>query len=517
MRTMRFSLWLAVLCLSVSAVNVQAAVVTDTTGDAIQRALDAARPGQTVQLAADTTYRLDAPLAVPSGVTLAGAGHGTVLRSTHNGEAIIDLTNRSNATVRDLTLNGADGQNIYGVLAWAEGKPTVGGLSLTGLNIQNIRGNGNDQGEFGVFFAAGVTDSLIARNTIVNIDPDSPWSAGVRLAHGSTGNTVADNLVDTTGRGGILANDGSGDLVIRGNTVTRTGLAGDTLDLGLGIEVHTDVDRTVIEDNRVDRWLSVAVSDDVAVRRNVVGDGTGDVSFTGLELVDSERVIFSDNVVDGNAHLGISISGNGDTRHALFDNNRVEGATTFGVQVQGTDDLAAGGTAEKIYFHDNKILGTTGEDALYENTGEGYRENQNVGAVTLDGNVIEDADDRTGGGYAVNSLLISPTLLALGDTPGYTLVEGGQPITLEFAGLAGDVEFVLWDLGEGTPRSTNGTTLVPDVELEAGTLITAVGWDASGGASLQHAIVVVPEPAAAAALLIASGGLLALRRRDLRR
>jgi len=87
------------------------------------------------------------------------------------------------------------------------------------------------------------------------------WGAGIRLGHGSSRNRVEDNAISNTGRGGILCNDGSTDLVIRNNTVGGSG--GE----GLGIELWGGCHRSLVEDNQIDHWLSLDLSDYCAVRR----------------------------------------------------------------------------------------------------------------------------------------------------------------------------------------------------------------------------------------------------------
>ena len=101
----------------------------------------------------------------------------------------------------------------------------------------------------------GCTDSRIENCVIENVAPDDAWGAGIRLSWGSSRNQIIGCKVRNTGRGGIFGNDGSHDLVIRRNTVT--GSHGEKL----GIEVWGGCDRCVIEDNRIDHWLSVGGRD----------------------------------------------------------------------------------------------------------------------------------------------------------------------------------------------------------------------------------------------------------------
>jgi len=64
---------------------------------------------------------------------------------------------------------------------------------------------------------------VIQNNTFSNLGTQSTWGAGVRVAHNSNNVQVLGNTVTNTGRGGILCDNDSTDLVIRNNTVTGSG------------------------------------------------------------------------------------------------------------------------------------------------------------------------------------------------------------------------------------------------------------------------------------------------------
>ncbi|RPH31486.1 PKD domain-containing protein, partial [bacterium] len=225
-----------------------------------------------------------------------------------------------------------------------------------------------------------VTDSTIANNKITNIAVSSQWGAGIRLSHGSSRNRIDGNTISMTGRGGILCNEGCTDLVIRENTITGSG------GTGLGIELHTGCARGLIESNRVDHWISLDSSDSCAVRRNTVSDKSGIVKFAGLEAI-ARNCIFTDNLIDGGAQIGISVSGNMPKEYVLWARNTVKACGTWGVQLQGD----SGGIAYQ-YFYRNKFLNTKRNDpqAMYPDQGNGFRFNANCHYISLDRNEIRD-------------------------------------------------------------------------------------------------------------------------------
>ncbi len=508
----------------VAAAAADTLTVTTPTGAAIQAALDRAAgdPGiDTVRLDAGVPFVVDSSLRVPTGVTLRGATDNpadTVLRYTGQDTAVLDLTDRSDVTLHGFTVDGSSGRAGIGVLAWGASRPS-NNVHVEALDIRHIGNDapGTDPHQFGVFFGGDVFDSTVTRTAITDINPGSEWSAGIRVAHGSSRNTFTHNTVTTTGRGGILANNDAADLYIAHNTIDDTGRAGNGRDFGLGIELWEGSDRSVVEHNVVDRWLSVDSSDGVAVRHNVVHGRGGPDAFAGLEFVSSEDFVASDNVVNGGSHLGISISGSGATRHGLFLRNVVRDADTWGIQVFGE----AGGV-EKLYFRENLFADTQPDgNTLYGSEGDAIRLLGNVDDLVFDANTIADnagaafADLSAGNpdvtfvdnevednGNDATPQADAPliTTASLGDasvpsdpSPGWST--DGETLTLEFAGIA-EATRVLWDLGEGAPLTTNHAGL-PVALLRAGLTVSAVAWDADGGSAYaEFTAERLPEPAA---------------------
>ncbi len=499
-------------------------LVITPTGSAIQAALDAAAldPAvDTVRLADGVTYEVSQPLRVFSGLTLAGPEAPTGAKptlmdtSTVGGGAILDLTDQSNVTVTGLTIDGSGGQADVGVLAWGE---TVGStnIAVTGLDVRDI-GNtlpGADPNQFGVFFAGDVTDSRIAANTIDGVLPSSAWSAGVRVANGSSRNVIEYNTIRRTGRGGILANDGSADLYIRRNDVSESALGDDGFSAGFGIELFNGSDRSVVEHNTVDRWISVDHSDFVALRQNDVTLPPGEGSFAGIELVDNSFVVVADNRVDGAVNFGVSLTADEPVSRGLFLLNEIRGANRFGVQLFGDAADARG-----LFFRENTIADSAPPPGSTNPVrGSGVHLLGDVDEVVFEANTIT--------GNAADAVLLSappsdflvfldnaiagngddtlPAGVATEQPPGDVFVDpnAGENLTLAFAGIGAPV-LVLWDLGRGAPITSTSATL-PVPYTETGTYLAAVAWDALGrSAYAEVRQVPLPEPATALGVTLA--------------
>ncbi|MEM1109765.1 MAG: right-handed parallel beta-helix repeat-containing protein [Planctomycetota bacterium] len=534
-------------CTTLCSVSVNAATISvaaGTTAAQLNTSIQNADAGTVFEFAADTVYAFDQTIDLESGITLRGAGPDSVIRATGSQEAIVRALGPSgglsNLAVENLTLDGggADGnRNTYGFQAWGQ-SGTITGVRLSGLTIRNIGNNSlPDSSQFGVFFTDNVTDSVIENSIIEDINPDSVWAAGIRVANGSSRNVIAGNHVARTGRGGILTNDNSTDLLILNNTVSKSGLADGSQD-DLGIELFNGNDNSVVQGNTVDSWVSVDSSDRVAVRGNTVtGDPDRDNAFFGLEIVDSSDVVFADNEVRGGVDIGLSFSGSGVTQNVLVVDNEIKNAGTFGVQLQGE----AGG-AREIYLARNLFDGTTSADP---GVGDGVRLNENLTDIVFDRNTITN---NSRNGIAVNGDaatydhidLIGNVLSnnASGDFDGIDILnlldpadfpaadfleaEAGETLTFTFDGITGQPVRVLWDLGVGAPIVTVGPSsssvgvILPD-SLAIGTVVSAVAWNADGDADFRSAVV-IPEPSLGAMVLIGGflmGGVRGVRRRPI--
>ncbi len=538
--------WIAAVTigLSLSGPAEAGRVIDVAPGDDLAAVVQNANTGDVIQLGSGP-YAFANPLTFgDSGVTLRGQADGSsqiifdpAVSRAGQDTAMIDLAGRSRITLEHLHLDGqrrADGAT-YGVYATGGSQHHISHLHITELV------NPGEFGPIGVYFNGSVHDSAIRHSTFSQIGIDHVFGSGIRVHGDSDRNLIELNTIDQTGRGGIFAlgnNDDDPtfgqtfleDLTIRHNVVTNSALAGGA---DLGIEVQNDIRDAVIEDNLVDRRVSIDNAQRVAVRRNTITQAQNTAVATGafgLEIVDARDLVATDNQVLGNVHLGLSISGDGDTRHALFANNLIQNATTFGVQIQGRDNADATGVAEDLYFLSNTITGTLGGDAaLYDNTGDGVRFNMAFDDITLDQNTLAD---HNGEDLFLNDTPAGSTVALSGNTTDDTYLEGhglefinppltqerftaevGESITVVFDDLQGNLTHVLWDTGQGAPiTSADASVTLTAAWLGDSRRVWVVAWDDAGGA--DTAVVLIPEPGV---VVMAMGGVLLFTLRSSRR
>jgi hypothetical protein len=479
------------------------------------------------------TYSIDRAIQFKSRLRFVGAGQEqTVLRFTGSKpSALLRLVDCEDVEVSNLTLDGAKNTNA------TEG---ISGHNARKLHIHHVTikdlVKGMEYGPQGIYFSGinptaekGVTDSIIADCLLENIGLGAEYGGGIRFAWGSSRNRIVRNTIRKTGRGGIFANDGCTDLVIQSNTVV--GSEGE----GLGIEVWKGCHRALIEDNRIDHWLSYDGSDYGAARRNIISDQSGAYKHSGIELVGSNYGVFTDNTIDDGQRIGISVSNKPAKNYVFWGFNTIKKCNEWGAQLQGEE----GGIAYH-YFYRCRFLSTSvghGSPRYPGDEGRGFRINGDAHHVTLEECEIH-GNERSGiqlGGRNVDQLCFLRCTIrnnkgpAVSGPTGYTALEwdhcdvqgngdNSLPAAKPFAtkaplaaiagptqarageavrfasnskALSGNIKQVLWDFNDGVPATDAVTS--HRFAKPGDYRVTLLIWDTSGrGARAEMQMKVVP-------------------------
>ena len=360
---------------------------------AITEALAHSRPGDTIRLD-EGTYPLTEPVRLVSGRRLVGAGQERtrlIYTGTH-AVTLVVLDGCEDVEVAHLTVDGENNPLVHQGIGGGDARR----LWLHHLTVRRL--NAKTFGPHGMLFGGtrptsenpsgrpGMTDSRITNCAFEEIGIDAEFGGGIRLSFGCDRNELSDNRIERTGRGGIFG-DGAAELVVQRNRVTGSG--GE----GLGIELWGGCPRSLIEDNDVDHWISVDGGERTAVRRNKVHAADGTVKFCGIEII-ARDVVVTDNLVDGGAMIGLSVSGERVKNNVLWARNTVRDCVQWGAQFQGE----SGGIAHH-YFHDCRFEKTRVGDphALHPGVdGHGFRTNGRCKGI-----VFEDCVFRDNGGFGV--------------------------------------------------------------------------------------------------------------------
>lgn len=505
---------------------------TDDTA-AIQAAINTAASGDTV-LIPDGIFIITRAIELKPDIKISGASQSnSIIRfEGESTSSLINLAGASNVELTSLTLDGNMKDIANGIYA-----ENGSGHKLHRLTIQNLVHSGF--GPHGILFTGNlrreeaVTHSLVADNIFLNIGIQSEWGAAVRLARGASHNQILRNIITDTGRGGILANEGSTDLIIRGNRITGIGKVYG----GLSIEVHTECNRAIIEDNVVEHWISLDKTNHSAIRRNRISTNKRtDWKYAALELAGGTNNVFTDNIADGGATMGISISIDYPKEYVFWGRNTFKRMADWGAQLQGdTFGLSY------QYFYKNVFSDTYGnhDQSAYPDQGHGFRVNGNSHNITLEENIIED---NSGFGVEFNGSridrfafinnTISGNILAAvtaysgkdmhwsnnhvsGNGSDATPASSGfvdsvmpqagfsSESTVEvhsparFVNLSrsgdsgGSIAHVLWDFDDGLPSTANNPT---HIYTKTGTYqVTLIAWDSTGRAAREEKTITVVD------------------------
>jgi hypothetical protein len=504
---------------------------------AVTAAIERSQPGDTVLLPAGT-YTLSGSISPKSETKLMGAGQDqtTLLLTGDKPGAFVALSGVNDVVISDLTLDGQNGPvGAMGVSAnnchrLRLERLTIRDLAAAAFGPHGIHFNGDNPTA-----QRGVTDSVIRDCVIENIAPDRPWGAGIRLSWGSSRNQVLNCRISNTGRGGIFGDNRSTDLTIRGNAIT--GSHGERL----GIEVWGGCDRSLVEDNTIDHWLSIGGSDWCSVRRNTISCREGCFAFCGIEAIGS-FLVFTDNVVDDGAIIGVSVSSTLRKQYHYYGNNVFRMCSQWASQFQGESrgiqnhylyrcrfaDTTVG--REKLWypgFEGNgfRITGNTRELVLEEceMTGNGRLGMELLGAgvdrldfvrCVVQGNqgpaMIPLAREGQSGppfgvlewrdcvveGNGDNTLAPAAPFPYPPPTPGFSGPESvrvGEQVQFESTALAaaGPLKRIFWDLGDGIPMT--GARVRHAYAQPGEHTVTQIVWDTHGrSARSARPIVVTP-------------------------
>ncbi|MFF4587482.1 nitrous oxide reductase family maturation protein NosD [Streptomyces sp. NPDC001388] len=303
-------------------------------GQSIQKAVDAAAPGDTVFLTPGL-YRESVTIA-KSGVTLRGAGHDTVLQPA---PAKNKAANTCAAEGNGICVTGTKDRKVKGVTLTSL---TVSGFTRNGvyatatdkLTVRNVTAEKN--GVWGIATEASVRTLLRGNTARANGDAGLFLANTVKEEQGATdtrGTRVLDNRLEGN-RIGVTVRR-LRELTVAGNTMTGNCAAV----FVVGDENKPKAGHVTVRDNRITRnnkscpktarldalqgsGIVLTGAEDSVITRNVITDNVGGsplsggiVLFKSFVGTTSERNRISDNVLRGNspADLVVTDTGKGNT------------------------------------------------------------------------------------------------------------------------------------------------------------------------------------------------------------
>lgn len=346
----------------------------------IQAAIDAANPGDTINVAAGNYPE---QITINKSLDLIGEGEATT--------TILAPSTRTGTVTQ--------GTIVHDFIVAAYATSGTIDVRIEGFTIDaNTQNKVASAAQFDGVFFGNVTDTSgtvagIFSCSIHNF-ADSPAYEGFGVVvYGDSLLTVNDNDISDYTRDGISINryGGSGsnpDVTISGNTITGSPTALNGINIGT-VTAGTVTGNTITGNTRSGPWAGGGIvvwsSTGVTIQNNHV-----DNNFYGIDLEpDTSGVHISGNTLEDNIKRAISLNG--------ADNNFVSGNTITG-PVAGTDDVAIG-----------LANGATG--------------NMIGGNTAPDGNIITMATSGTGNLYAI---YMQADVGAGSNTLKYNTINGGK-------------------------------------------------------------------------------------------
>jgi len=292
---------------------------------AIQRAIDAALPGDTVSIPAGE-FVVRSAVRLKSGVCLAGSGLFTVLRFSGNGPGVLVGTDVHDVRVRDLTIQGSgtddsveDHGGVVLNLETGTGEVPVN-LVIERVRVEGLRCSGVTIHGNGTVVATDVTVRDCTFEDLGNQGVLGYFARRILVDHcrfrsmGRSGTifarcrdiTVRDCSVRTTGWHGIEVGDESEGFCIEGNAIEDSGDHA-------GILAEQAAHRGTIAHNRItaprfrgiqlNNKPAVAAVREVTVTDNII-DMAGSSEQPGILIYGDTTYTVDDCHVAGNTVLG---------------------------------------------------------------------------------------------------------------------------------------------------------------------------------------------------------------------
>jgi parallel beta-helix repeat protein len=355
------------------------ATITVNPSQSIQAAVNAASPGDTIQLA-DGTYTQTVTVSRNNANVLLNNLH---FQGQHPGMAILTPPASIGSTDAVLDLNGVTSVQIQNLVVDGNAQVFDAGIRVRGggsatiqqTTIRNTYNNGTGILGYGIRVGdnGDVLGSLtpgtakIQNSTITNYNKggiivDGQGSSATIQNNTITGSTTDPNGLTTVSQIGVQVSNGASGRV-QNNTITHNYFDFTSTIVALGVEIFNTTAATVVNNNNLpanESGIEVKQSSNVQVLNNDVDNG----AFDGIILTQATNNLVKNNEVNGAGGDGITVqsSSNND-----IENNEAECGSGSGLFV-GTFVVGVNSnnnTIKNNHFEGNAMDGITLENASY--------------------------------------------------------------------------------------------------------------------------------------------------------
>lgn len=292
--------------LSLSGKAVAATIRVPKDYPTIQKAIDAARKGDKVQVSQGTYSER---ITMKEGVALEGGWNKDFLhRDIYGYVTTIDAAAKGGWAVYGANDATLDGFTIINARALEHGDARTGaGIHCLSTSPSIINNTIRENGPAGIYCSG--SSAVIINNLICNSE-----EAGIYLENGCSltvrGNFIRDNKMAGIGTGGLVGSK----IDARNNIVSNNGRAGIDMKQATG-GIHNNI----IYENK-DAGIRCVIMPMEIVNNTIVANGR-----SGIVIEDPSAVpIIKNNIITHNSDSGIRAAGKGYSYNLLFSNNLTE-------------------------------------------------------------------------------------------------------------------------------------------------------------------------------------------------
>ena len=304
-----------------------------------------AQGGGTVYLS-EGTYTIDGAIRPQSNVILSGSGAATIVRLGNFGSSsvninAIDIDERDNVTVRDLTLDGRRTTNTNGTHTGVRvGSYNAPHATIEGIYANNFRSNG-------VFVQSSGYNKVISSHFDNNGTGIAFRSDGMRYG------IISDNIVTNSVASGIDLSQVE-HITVSNNISNYNGIA------GIGIEADS-----VTMSSNVTNFNGETGIEVYSGASNIIQNNTSHYNQRGLRLTSTSDAMVTNNSLSNNTATGITVTATSDS--TVKDNTIRDSAGTSHNNAIFIDSNSDGNTISGNSIADSSATASNYAIVIYDN------------------------------------------------------------------------------------------------------------------------------------------------------
>jgi len=355
MKTLIISLFIVLNFIFLTQAVSAATINVPTNYSTIQAAINAASPGDTINVAAGTYIE---NVVVDKPLTLTGASSATVTVIAAINTASVFTVAASNVEISGFTATGT-------IMAGNEGYAGINFVS--GVTNSNIHDNDVSNNQYGILLIEPLGNTASGSNTFTNNIASNCVVSGIEMQN-TNGNTFTNNIANSNGAQGFRLANAKNNIftsnIANSNGVLTTPGGSGGVGFFLVIAGGTGSNNNIFTNNIANSNINHGFRIDSSTGNTLTGNTFNSNGADGIKLKTADdNTVMNNNLCSLNA-IGIEIANaNIDATSLTVSHNNIVGNTVYGVSNLGTGTL----NAENNWWGCNAGPGNPGCDSVSGN------------------------------------------------------------------------------------------------------------------------------------------------------